>query len=209
MSKKFSRFLGLPFILLVLAGCINAKPPGWDAAGKLGFPPNLCPYIVRCGGFESHAMASNYLVNKKLAAIRARQQGGEMVRIVTILLTPTLHAGTQCVAQEKVRPGWDKSLLDIPAGAERERAMTKMADKIVAIADKLGRGPAPVPRSAADRVTEWEKLPRPYTDTLVGRDETLRCWAGRSTARDRRSGRARPTASSIGPWACWADGGDQ
>jgi tetratricopeptide (TPR) repeat protein len=83
-----------------------------------------------------HSLSSNYVVDKEIPIIRARQANGEAVHFYPLVLTPTPKAGLRLVSDKNLRPRDGKPLSDYPLH-ERYRHMAEAADEITEIAAEI------------------------------------------------------------------------
>jgi hypothetical protein len=83
-----------------------------------------------------HSLSSNYVVDKEIPIIRARQANGEAVHFYPLVLTPTPKAGLRLVSDKNLRPRDGKPLSDYPLH-ERYRHMAEAADEIAEIAAEI------------------------------------------------------------------------
>jgi tetratricopeptide (TPR) repeat protein len=176
-------------------------------AGGAAWSPEIEEKLRTCDIFvllvSTHSMASDYVVDKEIATIRARQEKGEPVHFYPLLLTPTPEAGLAKVNDKNLRPSYEKPFSAYSAH-DRARHMKKAADEIAKIAEGIAkrkraalltspagstRGPIAVGiAGASPAMTAWQdiapsgpppehihvtRLPETGYERLVGRDAEL------------------------------------
>lgn len=80
--------------------------------------------------------SSDYIVDKEIAIIRARQEKGQDVHFYPLVLTPTPEKGLDVVRDKNLRPRDGKTLSSYPV-YDREQKMKDAADEIAKIAREI------------------------------------------------------------------------
>jgi tetratricopeptide (TPR) repeat protein len=172
--------------------------------GGADWDPEIEEKLRACDIFillvSANSMASDYIIDKELAMIRARQARKDPVHFYPLLLTPTPKAGLAKVNDKNLRPR-DAKPFSGYAAHDRAQHMTDAADEIAELAERIVRQKSTAP-PAAQRVPRHKpaakSAPRPQLpvvhttglpetayERLVGRDAELKrlddAWADRST----------------------------
>jgi tetratricopeptide (TPR) repeat protein len=99
---------------------------------------------------SAYSTASDYVVDKEIAIIRARQAKGELVYFYPLLITPTPKAGLVKVQDRNLRPR-DAKPFSGYTKHDREQHMTEAADEIAGIAAEIAeKKKADIERKATD-----------------------------------------------------------
>jgi internalin A len=119
--------------------------------GGADWNPEIEHKLRKCDIFmlliSHHSMSSDYVVDKEIAIIRARQANGEDVHFYPLLLTPTPGIGLDIVRDKNLRPR-DAKPFSSYSFHDRLQHMADAADEIVKIvAEIAARKSAPVPWS--------------------------------------------------------------
>jgi hypothetical protein len=114
---------------------IDRRMPGgadWEQeiAQKLG----ACDMFILL--VSRHSLSSDYVVDKEIPIIRARQANGDAVHPYPLVLTPTPEVALDIVRNWNLRPRDWKPLSDYPPH-ERYRHMNEAADEIAEIAGEI------------------------------------------------------------------------
>jgi hypothetical protein len=149
-------------------------------AGGADWDPEIERKLRVCDIFvllvSARSMASNYIIDREIAAIRDRQGSGEDVYFYPLLLTPTPKAGLAKVSDKNLRPRDAKPFSSF-SYHDRLQHMTNAADEIAEIADKIAlRKGASAQRTPATQpgYVHTTGLPETAYERLVGRDTELR-----------------------------------
>jgi hypothetical protein len=109
-------------------------------AGGAGWSPEIETKLRTCDIFvllvSANSMASDYVVDKEIPIIRARQANSEPVHFYPLLLTPTPEAGLAKVNDKNLRPSYEKPFSAYGAHG-RAQHMKEAADEIAKIAEGL------------------------------------------------------------------------
>src|SRR5713101_2494991 len=85
---------------------------------------------------SANSMASDYIIDKEIAIIRARQANGEPVHFYPLLLTPTPKAGLDKVKDKNLRPRDAKPFSGYSAH-NRQQHMSDAADEMAEVAERI------------------------------------------------------------------------
>jgi hypothetical protein len=83
-----------------------------------------------------NSLSSNYVIDKEIAIIRARQANAEVVHFYPLVLTPTPEAGLDLVRDLNLRPRDGRPFSDYPLN-DRYRHMNEAANEIAVIAKEI------------------------------------------------------------------------
>jgi tetratricopeptide (TPR) repeat protein len=167
----------------------------WDdrsLEGGADWDPEIERKLRECDIFillvSPRSMASHYVVDREIAAIRERQAAGEDVHFYPLLLTPTPKAGLDKVKDKNLRPRDAKPFSGFPPH-DRMQHMSDAADEIAVIAERIGERKskaAPVLSRVRPAYVHTAGLPETPYERLVGRDRELRrlddAWTDTKTA---------------------------
>ncbi len=136
---------------------------------------------------SANSMASDYIIDKEIAIIRARQANGEPVHFYPLLLTPTPKAGLDKVKDKNLRPR-DAKPFSSHSFHDRAQHMTDAADEIAELVEQIAKWKS-TERPSVPRVqpayVHITGLPETAYERLIGRETELKrldeAWAGAKT----------------------------
>lgn len=122
-----------------------------------------------------HSLASDYVVDIEINAIRERQKKGEKVQFYPIILTPCPKAALEPIKIFNIRPKGARPLSGYDQH-ERDTHMAKIADeiaKLVATIAEIKAKRAAKPPPSVPGFVDIDHLPDTPYEALVGRDGDL------------------------------------
>ncbi len=119
-----------------------------------------------------HSMASDYVIDKEIAAITERQNKGESVQFYPIVLTPIPKAGLAKIKRFNLRPR-DGNPLSGYARHDRDAHMAEIADEIAELVETMSaERPSDATASIVSETAILHKEIRPI-ENFVGRDAQM------------------------------------